>query len=355
MMHRKQVPVFGKEAFFSRIGSGPRPWLPDYLLMYCSQWQGAVRDPDLMLIPVDDHLVHRGDGVFEVMRCVQGRIYALDAHLKRLDRSSEAIALALPEGAPPLRDLLPTLTAMGGERDCLIRVMVSRGPGSFSVNPFDCPESRLYVIVYRYHPLAAEDYRRGVRIITSSVPAKGPFFANIKSCAYLPNVLMKMEAVKSGHPYAVGLDEEGFLTEGPTENVAVLTEDGILRFPWFHRTLAGITATRVFALAEGLAARKGLAGVQFSSITRQEAYRAREVFLMGTSMNVLPVVEYDGNKIGEGTPGPLFAELSRLLWEDMTLNEAVLSPVDWEGVGSSAPGGAGQKGSPLGHDGVQSR
>ena len=131
------------------MGHHERDWQEAYLVMYSSQWNGFVTDPDLMLVPIDDHLVHRGDGVFDVMRCVNGKIYQMEAHLQRLERSAKAIALELPPDYNGIREIIKTLVLKGGEKDCLVRVVLSRGPGGFSTNPFECPASQMYINVIR--------------------------------------------------------------------------------------------------------------------------------------------------------------------------------------------------------------
>jgi branched-subunit amino acid aminotransferase/4-amino-4-deoxychorismate lyase len=312
--HRMKVRAINKENFFSCLQEQERPWKGNYLAMYATQWQGITKDPDLMMAPIDDHLVHRGDGVFDVMRCVRGRVYQMEAHLRRLERSAQAISLRMPSEYDRIRELLKALVLAGGEKECLIRVILSRGPGSFSTNPYDCPRSHIYANVVRYRGYPETLYREGIRLMTSRVPIKNPFFARIKSCNYLPNVLMTKEAVDAGCQYAVALDDEGFLAEGATENVGVVTRDGALKFPEFERTLSGTTADRVYELARPLV---------------QEGHEAREVLLTGTSLNVMPVVAYDGRTIGTGTPGPVHGRLSELLCRDMTDNETLLTPIDW--------------------------
>ena len=323
------LPLITRENYFSRIGEGTRPWQEDFLAMYSSIWPGVTMDPALMTVPIDDHVVHRGDGVFEVMRCVRGSIYQMENHLRRLERSAGAVSLAFPEVYDHISDIIKEVVVMAGEKDCLIKIIVSRGPGGFGIDPFECPEAQVYVVVIRFHPLPEESYQRGVSLVTSRIPIKRSFFANIKSCNYLPNVLMKLDAVQSGCPYAVGLDEDGYLAEGPTENVAVLTSDGVLRFPEFERTLSGTTASRVFHLAGKLVKQGLIRDVVFSRIPPDDAYRGKEMFLTGTSLNILPVVTYDGKPVGEGVPGPVYARLSSLLWRDMTGNRDLLTPVPW--------------------------
>jgi branched-subunit amino acid aminotransferase/4-amino-4-deoxychorismate lyase len=325
-----KIPLIDKQKFFSRLEGQEKPWQKDYLCMYSSQLHGVTTDPELMVIPIDDHLVHRGDGVFDVIRCVNGKIYQMDRHLQRLERSAKAISLNPPSEYDNIRELIKHLVLIGGERDCLIRIVLSRGPGSFSTNPFDCPSSQIYVNVIRYKSLPNEYYRDGVAIVTSHIPIKKSFFATIKSCNYLPNVLIKMGAIKANAQYAVALDEDGFLAEGSIENVAVLSAEGILEFPGFERTLSGITAERVFQLAENLVSQNIIGGVKFSRISLEKAYQAREIFLTGTSMNIVPVISYDGKPIGEGCPGPIYSRLSNLLWEDMTKNLELLTEIDWD-------------------------
>jgi len=297
--------------------------------MYSSQWQGFTTDPDLMMIPIDDHLVHRGDGAFDVMRCVRGQVYQMEEHLQRLCRSASAISLNFPPDFEHIRDLIKGLLIIGGEKDCLIRVILSRGPGSFTTNPYDCPSSQLYINVVRLHTLPDKCYREGLPLVTSSIPIKKSFFANIKSCNYLQNVLMKKEAIEAGCKYSVALDERGFLAEGSTENIGVLTADNILKFPEFERTLSGITVNRVFCLAGRLVEEGLIKDVKFANVSPEEAYGAKEIFLTGTSIGVLPVVGYDGRRIGRGFPGAVYARLSALLWEDMTQNRDLLTEIDW--------------------------
>jgi branched-subunit amino acid aminotransferase/4-amino-4-deoxychorismate lyase len=319
-----------RENIFNILGREPGPWQEDYLIMYSSQWRGFTKDPALMTVPLDDHLVHRGDGVFDTLRCVGGRIYQMKPHLRRLERSAEAISLSLPSDYEHVRDIVGELVVRGGEKDCIVRITLSRGPGSYTVNPFDCPASRMYVIVIRYKDVPASYLSEGTSALTSRVPAKDSFFARVKSCNYLPNVLMKMEAVLGGCQYAVGLDREGFLAEGATENVGVVSEDGVLRFPGFERTLAGTTAGRVFELARSLVEEGLLTGVGFDRIAPEEVSTAREMMLMGTSINVIPVTRFNGRPVGAGTPGPVAAQLRDLLHEDMAENKELLTELNWD-------------------------
>lgn len=285
-----------------------------------------------MLLPVDDHLAHRGDGVFDVMICINGKIYQMEAHLKRLERSAAGISLDFPPEYNEAREIIKSLVPHGKEKDCIIRIVLSRGPGGFSTNPFECPSSQMYINVIRYHKLPEKDYKEGVSVITSRVPAKKSFFATIKSCNYLQNVLMKMEAINRGCKYSINLDDEGSLGEGSTENIGMVSKDGFFKIPGFENTLAGVTAKRVFELAETLVKEGVLKGVGFARILPEDVYLSSEVMLIGSSINLLPVVSFDGKVIGNGSPGPVHSKLLNLLWKDMTENKDLLTDIAWESI-----------------------
>src|SRR4030042_1142515 len=234
-----------RKNFFSSISPDQRQWHYNYLAMYSSWHHGIITDPVLMLIPIDDHLVHRGDGVFDVMRCVNGRIYRMESHLKRLEDSARAISLNFPPEYEDIRDIIKSLVLAGGDKECIIRTIISRGPGGFSTNPFECPSSQMYINTIRHHQLSHKVYHEGVAVISSQIPIKKPFFATIKSCNYLPNVLMKMEAINTGCQYAIALDDDGFLAEGSTESIGIFSGDSILKLPGFENTASSITVTRI--------------------------------------------------------------------------------------------------------------
>ena len=304
-----------------------KPYHQNYLAMYSSVLGGVVTDPFLMTVPVDDHMVHRGDGIFEAFKCVNGNIYNLRAHLERLERSARAVYLTLPVSLEHITDLVIGTIRIAGARDCLIRLFVSRGPGGFTTNPYECPTSQIYIVACNPSVYPKEQSTEGVFIKSSSIPVKKSYFANIKSCNYLPNVLMKKEAVDAGVQYTVSIDENGFLGEGSTENIGLVTPNRTLKFPRFARILKGTTVTRVAELAESLVANGTLEQVVFEDITLNEAYSGAEILLFGTTFDILPAVIFDGHAIGTGRPGEIYQLLHELLTRDIESNSALLTPV----------------------------
>src|SRR5210317_266833 len=139
-----------------------KPYHQNYLAMYSSVLGGVVTDPFLMTIPVDDHMVHRGDGIFEAFKCVNGNIYNLTAHLERLERSARAVYLTLPASLEHITDLVIGTIRIAGARDCLIRLFVSRGPGGFTTNPYECPSSQIYIVACNPSVYPEEQSTEGV-------------------------------------------------------------------------------------------------------------------------------------------------------------------------------------------------
>jgi len=323
------LPLLDAAAVAARRDRPLTPAQRGYFAMYAHDLAGIVTDPRLMLVPVDDHLVHRGDGVFETLKCAGGKLYNLAAHLDRLAHSAAQIRLAPPVDRAALTDLIVQTVRAGGRRDCLVRVLLSRGPGSLGVNPRDCPHPGLYVIAYAGHPPFLAAHPAGARLVTSHVPVKPSFLATIKTANYLPNALMKLEAAEAGADFAVNCDEAGHLAEGATENLALVARDGWLRLPNPDRILAGTTMNRVAELAAALVARGELRGVARADLTPADGYAAREVLIFGTTPDVAPVVEWDGRPIGDGRPGPIARALNALLAQDIRDNAARQTPV-WD-------------------------
>lgn len=303
-----------------------RPYHAGYYAMYSSVFDGIVTDPVLMMLPIDDHMVHRGDGVFEALKAVNGRLYNLSAHLDRLLSSARGLALPMPAAFSRIEGIVVGTVQAGKRPDVMVRIFVSRGPGGFGVNPYECPASQLYVVASALGTPFMQVHPEGARVQTSRVQAKSAAMANIKNCNYAPNVLMKKEAVDAGVDFSVGFDENGCLTEGATENMGIVSRDNRLLFPKLDRILAGTTMLRIMALAEELVAGGTLAAVGFADISRQDILAAREFLIAGTTINVAAAVAFDAHVIGDGRPGPVYRLLSARLERDLRENTRLLTP-----------------------------
>lgn len=298
-----------------------------YLAMYSTWLGGIVTDPALMLVPIDDHLVHRGDGIFEAFKCVQGNIYLLNAHLDRLERSAELIDLSWPMTRMELQKAVLETIVAGNTQDSLIRLYISRGPGDFSPNPYASIGSQLYIVATTLSQPDPKVREQGCSLALSKIPLKPGIFSTVKSCNYLPNALMKKEAVDWGVDYTVGVDESGFLAEGPTENLGIVTQDLEFIVPCFDRILRGTTQVRAMHLARKLLDTRELTAIKEMNIQPQDIYQAREVIMFGTTFDALPVISCQGQTIADGQPGPISRWLYELLRRDQRQGSDVLTPV----------------------------
>ena len=291
---------------------------------YSSQLGGIVTDPALMVIPFDDHMVHRGHGIFDTAGLVNGRIYDLEAHLDRFLGSAERSKLKLFGSREEMRDIIIRTTAVSGLRDGAIRYWLSSGPGSLELSPAAGAEPGFFVMIFGGLSYPARWYTEGLRVMTTTYPIKPPLYAITKATNYLPNVLMQMEAKEAGLDNGVFIDEAGFVGESSNMNVAFVTQDGVLRHPRFERVLPGCTSLRLLDLARSLASRGVLNGVEVCDIPVADARAAREMVLLGSSVKVAPIVEWDRRPIGNGKPGPIAKALLDLMEEDMRSGDRLI-------------------------------
>jgi 4-amino-4-deoxychorismate lyase len=291
---------------------------------YSSQLGGIVNDPALMVIPFDDHMVHRGHGIFDTAGIVNGRIYDLEAHLDRFLGSAERSKLKLFGSREEMRQIIIRTTAVSGLRDGAIRYWLSSGPGSLELSPAAGAEPGFFVMIFGGLSYPARWYTQGLRVMTTTYPIKPPLYAITKATNYLPNVLMQMEAKEAGLDNGVFIDDAGFVGESSNMNVAFVTQDGVLRHPKFERVLPGCTSLRLLDLARSLAGRGLVAGVEVCDIPVADARAAREMLLLGSSVKVAPIVEWDGQPIGSGKPGPIAKALLDLMEEDMRSGDRLI-------------------------------
>lgn len=307
-----KTPIIDDETVFKKMTALKNNYNEEYYAFYSSWFGGIVKNPGLMLLPIDDHIVHRGDGVFDAMKAVGRSVYLLEEHLQRLFNSAEKVALKSPLDIHQLKDVILATLKAANRKEAMIRIFLSRGPGSFSVSPYDSIAPQIYVIVTRLTVPAAEKYAHGVVIGKSIIPVKPSWMAQTKSCNYLPNVLMKKEAIDRHLDFVIGVDADGHITEGPTENIMIVDKNGVIVHPKWNHILRGETMVRVCELAR----ENGMAtAVRAISIT--DLQKAQEVMITGTSQNVLPVVKFEGVKIGDGKPGNISRKLNKILLNDI--------------------------------------
>jgi branched-chain amino acid aminotransferase len=269
-----------------------------------------------MLIPMDEHGFHRGDGVFEAVRVHERAYIDLTSHLKRLERSAQAIQLKLPQSLSEIERICIELARRCDSVSGILRLYVTRGPGSFSPSPAESAGGQIYAAMTAMKPADPARYANGVRAMVSTVPAKERRWSQIKSCNYLQNVLMKKECLDRGFDFALSVDEEGRVCEGATENLLIVTRELEVLVPRFDYTLRGTTVSYVMKIAEELKASGQIQSVGLADLRVQDVLAAKEAAFVGTTLGVLPVKSLDESKIGAGRE--ICLELNRRLMSAMT-------------------------------------
>ncbi|MCY4513624.1 MAG: D-amino-acid transaminase, partial [Candidatus Tectomicrobia bacterium] len=302
----------------------------DFHAMYSSVLGGIVTDPALMVLPLDDHMVHRGHAVFDTAAIVDGMLYQLDPHLQRLLRSAEMARIPLPYEPDRLRQIVIDTAAASGQRDASVRYWASAGPGGFGLSPGECVGSSFYVMIFRPQPEPEHFYTEGVKLVTSTVPIKAPYFARVKSNNYLPNVMVVLEAQDRGADHGLFLDAEGNVAESSHMNVAFVNPDNVLCHPPYDAILTGITAQRMLYLARQLVNSGELEGIALRNVPIEEWRAAREILLLGSSLKVAPVVRWDDEPVGDGRPGPIARRLLAMWHADQREAADQLVPVPYD-------------------------
>lgn len=243
------------------------------------------------VIPVDDLAILRGIGVFDLLRTYDGEPWFLDAHIDRLETSASRIGLSLPWSHEEVAAVVKQTLARNDIPEANIRIVVTGGSSTDFMTPSGRP--RLLVLISPVPKLPDHWYTKGIKIISWQVERPIP---GAKSIDYISASLALKKAAAEGAVEALYIDRNGLALECTTSNLfaffagkLVTPEAGIL---------SGVTRKVVLELAREMFA------IDLRDITRSELLKADEVFITGTSKGLVPVIQVDESRIGDGRPGP---------------------------------------------------
>ena len=269
---------------------------------------GAWHDRDTAKVPVFDHGLLYGDGVFEGIRVYAGRIFRLAEHIDRLYDSARAIWLTVPMPRDEMITVTEEAVRRSGLAEAYVRHIVTRGVGDLGLDPRKCAKPSVIIIVDGIRMWPAELYDRGLRVITAAtpIPQRESLSPRVKSLNYLAHILARIEGINAGADEVLMLDSAGHVAEGSGENIFVVKEGQIRTPPAHAGILKGVTRDAVLELA-------GQAGyeVREEVLNRYDIYTADEAFFTGTAAEIIGIRELDGRMIGAGQCGPVTAELAR--------------------------------------------
>jgi len=263
-------------------------------------------DQDQAKLPVHDHGILFGDGVFEGLRVYGGKIFKCQAHVDRLYSSARQIRLAIPYTTQELTEAMASTVAANKISDGYIRLVVTRGAGTLGLSPFKCPAPNVFIIADQIALYPKEMYENGMAVIIAKTLRTAPSMLNpsIKSLSYLNNIMAKIEAIDAGVSEAIMLNVQGNVAECTVDNLFIVKDGQVITPPPEAGMLVGITRGVVMELAKKL----GLPMLE-QDISPESLYAADECFLTGTAAEVIALTKVDGRVIGDGKAGPVVRKL----------------------------------------------
>jgi D-alanine transaminase len=262
-------------------------------------------------VPVLDRGFIFGDGVYEVIPVYSRRAFRLNEHLKRLQASLDGIRLDNPYSEAEWNSLINELITCNTADDQYLYLHITRGVAKRD-HAFPIPRvtPTVFMMSSPLSPPAAELLNTGVSAVTAI--DNRWLHCDIKAISLLPNVLLRQQAVDAECAEAILIREEAnpahsFMTEGAASNIFLIKNNMLLAPPKDNLMLPGITYDVVLELA---AANK--IPVQVRKILKAEIFTADEILLTSSTREVMPVTSVDGKPVGNGKPGPLFAQMFKL-------------------------------------------
>lgn len=260
-------------------------------------------------LPIMDRGFLFGDGIYEVTAVLGDHFVDHEPHLARLDRSLRAIGIRNPHTIPEWTAIQRELVRQNDLKQGTVYIEVTRGTHE---REFTCPDDiapNVVMFTQAKNLLANPMAETGAAVIT--VDDLRWARRDIKSVALLAQVLAKFEAKRAGVAEAVML-EEGVVTEGASSTFFIVSSAGVLvTRALSNSVLPGVTRSSVMRLAR----ETGLI-IEERPFTRAEMLAAREVFYTSASSFVMPVVNIDGERIGEGQPGDITKRLRAIYLEE---------------------------------------
>lgn len=272
----------------------------DYIWM-----DGELVPWDEAKVHVLTHTLHYGLGIFEGIRCYDTRegpaVLRLKDHMDRFENSAELVGIELPYSCDELVDAVKLTIRENELEECYIRPIAYYGYGKMGLNPEGAPVNVAIAVWPWGTYLGEEGLEKGVRatitdwrrVHSDILPPHSKTVAN-----YANSILAKRDALKRGYDEAILLNMDGYVAEGPGENLFIVEDGRVVTPPLSSGVLAGITRDSVIKISEDMEIT-----VKEENITEDRLLDADEAFFTGTAAEVTPIREVDGKQIGEGRRG----------------------------------------------------
>ncbi|WP_202899690.1 D-amino-acid transaminase [Kordiimonas gwangyangensis] len=254
---------------------------------------------------IDDRGYQFADAVYEGVTVRHGRMVDLEPHLDRLWRSMGELRIAPPMDRAPMRFVFSQVIAKNRIENGFLYIQISRGVAKRDHAFPTKPVASSLVVTLKRLDVDGVIARagKGVKAFSEADIRWGR--CDVKSTSLLPNILAKQAAKEKGGFEAVLVDKDGYVTEGSSTNMWIVRKDGVVQTrSTADNILPGITRATLLKLAAELQIK-----VVEEAFTLEDAKGATEMFLSSSTGCATPIVELDGQKIGDGTPGPIAKRL----------------------------------------------
>ncbi|MBP7652658.1 branched-chain amino acid transaminase [Candidatus Dependentiae bacterium] len=268
---------------------------------------GKFINGDDAKIHILSHVVHYGSSVFEGMRCYKNNkgsaCFRIHEHMTRLINSGKIYRMEIPYSVEELVKATVETIKINNIESCYVRPISFRGYGEMGVNPFKCPIETAIAVWEWGKYLGDEGMEQGIDVCVSSWNRMAPNTMPTAAKAganYMNSQLIKMEALLNGYSEGIGLDTNGYISEGSGENVFVVLKGKLYTPSICNSVLPGITRDSVITLAK----ENGIE-VEVQSLSRELLYICDELFLTGSAAEITPVRSVDKIKVNTGKRGPI--------------------------------------------------
>jgi len=277
---------------------------------------GSFVDAQEAAVSAFDRGLLYGDGLFETMRAYRGRVFRIGDHVQRMTNSARALRIPLNTEPSEIDGVVRELLEMNGLGDAYVRMTLTRGVHTGDLGLDTGQDPTFLVTTREYHGYSERLYSHGMRLtLAAAVRHSASPLGRHKTLNYLENLFARDAAKSAGFDEILFFDENGCVVECATSNVFFVRNGDVCTPSAEMNLLPGITRSVVMELARW-SGRKVLE----RKWPFEELQQADEVFLTNSLMEIMPVSEVAGAKIGGGTPGEvtrqLAAEYSRVVEEE---------------------------------------
>jgi len=266
--------------------------MPRYIYL-----NGEYVSPSHAAVSPQDRGFLMGDAVYEVIACIHGHLADETGHLDRLERSLDELQMPMPVERETLQFLMRETLRRNNQKNAAIYIQATRGSAKRDFG-FPAPHTpqTLMIICYDYDFDTLGDHYHGTKIKT--VPDIRWKRRDIKTVLLLPQSMAKQAALDSGAGDAWMLDEEGYVNEASASNAFIVKGNKIITHPVTHNILRGITRTAIEKLCND-----NDMIFEERKFKLEEAFDADEAFNSSATSLIVPILDIDGHKIGNGKRG----------------------------------------------------